>query len=75
MAVEALSTTTWIELFSVKKFAMAALGNNTKSFCGLVLKAKNVPIMILDDYSDYTNIFPFDWCYSSISASLIILLT
>ena len=39
---------------------MAALRNNDKSLCGLVLKAKNVPVTIPAKYLDYTNVFPSD---------------
>ena len=57
MAAEALPTTKRIELFSAKEFAMAALGNNVKSLCGSVLKAKNVPVTIPAEYLDYSNVF------------------
>ena len=49
-----------VELFSAKKFAMVALGNNDKSLCNLVLKAKNVSVTIPSKYLDYTNIFLSD---------------
>ena len=55
-----LPTTKRIELFSAKKFAMAALGNNDKSLYGSILKAENVPVTISDKYSDYTNVFSSD---------------
>ena len=58
MAVEALSTTKLAE--RAKKFAAAALGDDDKSLCGSVSKTKNVPITILAEYSDYTNILPSD---------------
>ena len=60
MAAIVLPMTKRIELFSAKKFAIAALENNDKSLCGSVLKVKNVPLTILVKYSDYTNVDPSD---------------
>ena len=34
--------------------------DDDKSLCGSVSKAKNVPVTILAEYFDYTNIFPLD---------------
>ena len=41
-ATETLPTIKRIKLFSAKEFVIAALGNNDKSFCGLIPEAKNV---------------------------------
>ena len=60
-----------VELFSAKEFATAA----QETICGSVSKVKNVLVTVPADYSDYTNVFPSDWCYPSPSASTIILST
>ena len=37
-----------------------ALEDDDKSLCGSVLEAKNVPVIIPAEYSDYTNVFLSD---------------
>ena len=69
-----LPTAKWSEC--AKEFAASALGDDDKSLCGSVLKAKNVhpfrqaqiasldieevPVTIPAEYSDYTDVFPSD---------------
>ena len=47
---------------SVRKICGGHL-ETQQSPCGSVSEVKNVFATIPADYSDYTNVFPFDWCY------------
>ena len=68
-AAEALSTTKWVELFSAKEFAAAALGADDEAFVArsrrprmfILLAKQNCLTQRQSPRYDYTNVFPLDF--------------